>query len=321
MKKTEVVLGIDIGGTNTAFGLLDADGKCLLKEKIPTHSDEPLEQFTERLFMQIRKKEKQLDNGFVIKGIGVGAPNANYYSGLIVSPPNLGWGTVDIGQYLQKYINVPVVITNDANAAALGELYFGAAQGMKYFIEITLGTGLGSGIIVNGELLYGSNGSAGEMGHIIVVPEGRLCRCGRKGCLETYVSAEGIKKTMQEYLKNPAASGMLSQIDPAEITSKMIAEAAQKGDALALKAFDFTGTILGKAAADAAAYFSPEALIMYGGLAQAGELLFKPMRAAFDRFVINALKGKVKILPSGLKDDGAAVLGAGSLAWHKLTQK
>ena len=314
---TDVMLGLDIGGTNTAFGLVDANGKCLLKDKIPTRSDKPVEQFAERLFAQIQQNKQQTEDNFAIKGVGIGAPNANYYSGLIEDPPNLGWETVDISSYLNKYIDVPVVITNDANAAALGELYFGAAREMKHFIEITLGTGLGSGIVVDGKLLYGSDGGAGEMGHVIVVPDGRQCSCGRKGCLETYASAEGIKKTMLEYLQKPEAESLLIQTDPAGITSKMIAEAAQKGDALALKAFDFTGKILGKAAADAAAYFSPEAFILFGGLAQAGDLLLKPMRAAFEQYVINSLKGKVQISLSGLKEDEAAIIGAGTLAWHE----
>lgn len=320
MKKTDVVLGIDIGGTNTAFGLVDANGKCLLKDKIKTQSHKPVERFCERLFAQLKFRQNQMDPLFSIKGIGVGAPNANYYNGLIEDPPNLGWETVDIKQYFGPYTTAPIVITNDANAAALGELYFGAAREMKDFIEITLGTGLGSGIVVNGELLYGSNGSAGEMGHVIVFPGGRQCSCGRKGCLETYVSAEGIKKTMLEYLEEAPGASVLSAIEPAKLSSKMIAQAAQQGDALALKAFDFTGTVLGRAAADAAAYFSPQAFVLFGGLAQAGELLFKPMRASFEKHVINTLKGVIKIIPSALKDDDAAVLGAASLAWHELAQ-
>ncbi len=317
MEKIHVVLGVDIGGTNTAFGLVNADGKCLLKDKISTQSHKPVEAFFERLFTQLRQMQRQTKSEFVIKGAGIGAPNANYYTGLMENPPNLGWGTVDISHHINQHIKVPVVITNDANAAALGELYFGAAQKMKHFLEITLGTGLGSGIVVNGEVLYGSNGSAGEMGHVIVVPDGRLCSCGRRGCLETYVSAEGIKKTVLEYLEASQTSSILHKKDSAEITSKMIADAANEGDALALKAFDFTGKVLGKAAADAAAYFSPEAFILFGGLAQAGELLLTPTRASFDRYVINSLKGKVKILPSGLKEDEAAILGAATLAWHE----
>ncbi len=319
MISTNIMLGLDIGGTNTAFGLVDTNGKCLLKGKIPTQSHEPVVQFVERLFTQLHQKQQETEQKFVIKGIGIGAPNANYYNGLIENPPNLGWDTVDISRFINKFSDAPVVITNDANAAALGERYFGAAQKMQHFIEITLGTGLGSGIVVRGELLYGNDGSAGEMGHVIVVPDGRLCRCGRKGCLETYASAEGIKKTMLEFLEDPEASGILSEIAPAELTSKMIAEAAQKGDALALKAFDFTGKILGKAAADAAAYFSPEAFILFGGLAQAGDLLLEPMRVSFEEYVINSLKGKVEILLSGLKEDEAAIIGAGTLAWNEFS--
>ncbi len=316
--RTEVTLGIDIGGTNTAFGLVDRKGHCMAVSKIPTRGEEPAEKLFERIFSAFNRLWHKEKNRYVLRGIGIGAPNANYFSGCVEHPPNLNWGRANLVELSQRYYDVPVKITNDANAAALGEMLFGAAKTMKNFIEITLGTGLGSGIVVNGQLVYGSDGNAGEMGHIIAVHEGRLCNCGRRGCLETYASANGIQRTVEEMLEKSDRPSLLRNLPAKEVTSKAIAQAAAQGDGLALEAFQFTAEILGRTLADTVAVLSPEAIIMFGGLAQAGDLLFDPVRKAYEENVLNIFAGKVKIIPSGIDADQAAILGAGALIWSEL---
>jgi len=250
-------------------------------------------------------------------GIGIGAPNANYYKGIMENPPNLPWGNVNVIEIVKKHIDLPAVITNDANAAAIGEMKFGAAKGMKDFIMITLGTGVGSGIVVNGELVYGHDGFAGEIGHTIYDPDGRMCGCGRRGCLETYTSASGIKRTVFELLGEFNDESILRNVSFNEMNSKMISEAANKGDKLALEAFDKTAKILAIKLADAIAHTSPEAIILFGGLALSGELIFNPLYKYLELYTLNVFKGKVKVIPSGLSNGNIAVLGAAALIWKE----
>ena len=317
MNKIDVVLGIDIGGTNTAFAFVDRQGRCIYKTSIKTASEQSAEKFVGRVVEQVQSLLNKKEFDLVLLGIGIGAPNGNIYTGYIEEPPNLGWRNTNMVRLFKNHFDLPVKLTNDANAAALGEMQFGAAQGLENFIEITLGTGLGSGIVVNGEVMYGSDGHAGEMGHVIIEPDGRKCTCGRKGCLETYASARGIVYTVQQWLSEKKQSSSLNKIPADRITAKDIAEAAEKGDPLAMKAFRFTADILGKALADAVAYFSPEAIILFGGLAQAGDILFNPLQISYDRAVLNTYKGKVRIMASGLAAGDAAILGASALIWHE----
>ncbi|MBK6913180.1 MAG: ROK family protein [Ignavibacteriales bacterium] len=316
--KQKVVLGIDIGGTNTAFGFVDPEGKLLVEFSFPTHSQESAEKLFSRLHPEVKKLFSSLENNYQLVGIGVGAPNANYYKGTVELPPNLNWGTVNIVELCEKYFSVPCAITNDANAAAIGELKFGAGKGLKDFIVITLGTGVGSGIIVNGELVYGHDGFAGEIGHTIYDVGGRQCGCGRKGCLETYASASGIKRTVFELLADTNYQSLLSEISFDELNSKMISDAALKGDKIALMAFDLTAKILGIKLADAVAHTSPEAIIIFGGLANAGGLILEPTKKYMEEYMLNIFKDKVKILPSGLKNGNAAILGSAALIWNEL---
>ncbi len=318
MNQIEVVLGIDIGGTNTAFGFVDREGNLLAESVMATEAHKPSEEFFERLYTQAEILYKTRKENFKLVGIGLGAPNANYYKGTIEQPPNLSWKYVDVVATLKRWYSVPVALTNDANAAALGEMLFGAAKGMKDFIEITLGTGLGSGIVANGELIYGHDGFAGEIGHTIVDPNGRLCGCGRRGCLETYASASGICRTVEELLKKPAPPSELREMNPQNITSKRIFEAAQRGDKLALEAFELTGKYLGLKLADSVAHTSPEAIILFGGLAAAGDFIFKPTKKYMEEYLLGIFKNKVRILPSGLPKGNSAILGAAALIWKQL---
>jgi|WetSurMetagenome_2_1015567.scaffolds.fasta_scaffold33185_2 glucokinase len=312
----DVMVGVDIGGTNTVFGLVDEDGRCLVESSIPTRSQEDAVSFVSRLAGEIVALHSPLAGEVELRGIGVGAPNANYYRGTVETPPNLDWpGVTPFVDLLRAFIDKPVVITNDANAAALGELRFGAARGMRDFIVITLGTGLGSGIVCNGELVYGHDGFAGEMGHTLVEANGRACGCGKHGCLEAYGSASGIRRTIFQLMCDRREESDLRRVSFQQMTAKMISDAAAKGDVLACAAFEFTGQILGRSLADAVAYTSPEAIIMFGGLANAGEVLFAPTRRALEEHVLPIFRGKVKVLPSGLPEGNSAVLGAAALAW------
>ena len=316
MKKR--VIGIDIGGTFTKFGFVSEDGGLTHEGSIPTDKYPVIDVFLSDLCGKIRQTIKQEE--FEIVGIGVGAPNGNYYNGRIEFAPNLLWkGIVDLRKLLHNHFPVPVTVTNDANAAALGELIYGGGKGMKDFIMVTLGTGLGSGFVVNGKMVYGHDGFAGELGHTVVVMEdGRQCACGKTGCLETYVSASGIKRTMYKMIASEIEPSELRGVSFNDLDAKMISNAARKGDALALKAFDYTGKMLGLKLADAVAHTSPEAIFLFGGLASAGDLIFAPTRKYMEHFLLPIYRNKIKLLPSALQDKNIAVLGAGALSWNEL---
>ncbi len=318
MEKIKVTLGIDIGGTNTALGFVDEEGNCYLKSSIPTLGEEPAIQFFDRLKTKIEELFNQTKEKYMVKGIGIGAPNANYNKGTVEYPPNLNWGYVNVTDIMKKYFDLPVAATNDANAAAIGEMKFGAAKGLKDFIVITLGTGVGSGIVSNGQLIYGADGFAGEIGHTTYDPEGRDCGCGRKGCLETYASANGIRRTAIELLNNSSEESELRNINPKDLTSKKIYEAALNGDKISLEAFEFTGKVLGFKLADSVAHTSPEAIILFGGLAAAGKLIFEPTKRHMEKSLLNVFRNKVKLIPSGLAEGDAAILGASALIWNEI---
>ena len=311
------VVGIDIGGTNTVFGIVDARGTIIASSSIKTGAYEDVNDYVDEVCKNLLPLI--IANGGVdkIKGIGIGAPNGNYYSGTIEFAPNLPWkGVIPLAAMFEERLGIPTALTNDANAAGIGEMTYGAARGMKDFIMITLGTGVGSGIVVNGQLVYGCDGFAGELGHVIVKEDGRACGCGRKGCLETYCSATGVARTAREFLIARPEPSLLREIPAEEIQSKDVYDAAVKGDKLALDIFEFTGTILGEALADFIAFSSPEAIVLFGGLAKAGDYIFKPIQKAIDDNVLNIYKGKTKLLASELKDSDAAVLGASALGWE-----
>jgi len=311
------VVGIDVGGTNSPFGFVDENGNILAKGTIRTDFFAEFGDYLKALIIEIELKK--LEHNIEIVGYGIGAPNGNYYHGSIENAPNLRWkGIINFTQQVTEKTGLPAFLTNDANAAAIGEKIFGNAKDMNDFIVITLGTGLGSGIFCGGKLLYGSTGFAGEIGHIVVDFDGRKCGCGRKGCLETYASATGIVRTVLEKLQDGNIKSGLRNYGKDKIDSKIIYDEAVKGDALALEAFEFTGEILGKALANAAAFSSPEAIFLFGGLANAGELIFEPAKRHMETNMLNNFKGTVKLLPSGLKENNAAVLGAAALCWNEL---
>lgn len=315
-RKKLYTVGIDIGGTNTVFGIVDEQGHILSHDGIKTKDYPDINVYADTVAGHLRSLIKAAGGIELINGIGVGAPNANYYTGQIEQAPNLPWkGTVPLARMLRERLPLPVTLTNDANAAALGEMTYGVAHGMKDFIMITLGTGVGSGIVINGRLVYGHDGFAGELGHVIVRRGGRLCGCGRRGCLETYCSATGIVRTVHEMLSSTDTPSLLCDIPLDKVTSKDIYDAAEQGDKLALEIFRFTGTVLGEAFADFIAFSSPEAIVLFGGLAKAGEYIMAPIREAMDANVMSIYKGKTRLLTSALKDSDAAVLGASALAW------
>ena len=315
----ELTLGIDIGGTNTTFGLVDKDGKVFYQDSLTTQADRPAELLFDRIFDRLETARGEFKKDITIKGVGIGAPNANYYTGTIENPPNLSWRSVDLVKLTRQHLELPISVTNDANAAALGEMIFGNARGMKNFIEITLGTGVGSGIVVNGEIVYGHDGYAGEMGHVIIERNGRKCGCGRRGCLEAYASATGITRTMREILGSSNKPSRLRELSDSELNSKKIYEAAIENDELALEAFDITSRYLGQAIADAVHYFSPEAVVLFGGLAAAGDLIFEPVIKYMEANLLTIFQNKVKIIPSGLPMSNAAILGASALSWHEIS--
>lgn len=309
-----LALGIDIGGTNTSFGIVDRRGQILHHGRMKTVGHDTVIGYIEALARHVAPLLEKVgkDN---IQGIGVGAPNANFYTGEIAFAPNLPWeGVIPLARLMQEKFQLKVTITNDANAAAIGEMMFGAAKGMKDFIVVTLGTGVGSGFVANGQLIYGHDGFAGELGHIIAVRDGRKCGCGRRGCLETYSSATGIVKTAEEWLAQREDPSSLRQLDH-KMTAHDIHLAAEQGDALALEIFDFTGRILGQTLADAVAITSPQAIIFFGGLARSEELIFRPVRKYFEANLLRIYKNKISILHSALPDADAAILGASALVW------
>ena len=313
------VVGIDIGGTNTVFGIVDARGTVLASSSIKTRKHADINDYISELHVELSKLIETNEAEGKIAGIGIGAPNANYYTGEIINPPNLPWGPIiPLAEKVSKaFGGIPVAITNDANAAAVGEMTYGAARGMKDFIMITLGTGVGSGIVINGQLVYGSDGFAGELGHVIMKRNnGRVCGCGRTGCLEAYCSATGVARTAREFLEIRNEPSLLRNLDIEDITSKDVYDAAMAGDRLAKDIFTFTGTILGEAFADMVAFSSPQAIVLFGGLAKSGELLLKPLKETFEKSVMPVFAGKTKILISELKESDAAVLGASALGWE-----
>jgi glucokinase len=317
-KMRDIVAGIDIGGTNIIFGLVDESGNVIAEERLKTAEFPDIKDYISAQHSAI-KKMVEVNPGHRLIGLGVGAPNANYHKGTIELAPNLSWkGIVPLGAYLKEKIRVPVFVTNDANAAAMGEMIFGGAKGMKDFIVLTLGTGLGSGIVVNGEVVYGHTGFAGELGHTIIIPGGRECGCGRRGCYETYASASGLVRTVLNLLSEMKSDSALRDLPPSELTSKKIVEEAEKGDRIALEAINYTAEMLALGIINAITFSSPEAVFLFGGLVKAGELLLAPVRNYVDQNVMPIFRGRVKILPSGVSETNAAVLGAAALAWNEL---
>ena len=316
---SQLVVGIDVGGQTTKLGVVDARGTVLAQTVIRTDTYSTIEPYIAELAEAINKIIKDSDAEGKVRGIGVGAPNGNYYTGTIENAPNLPWGhngVVEFAKLLSAAMNgLPVALTNDANAAAVGEMTYGAARGMKNFIMITLGTGVGSGIVINGEVVYGHDGFAGELGHTAAVRNnGRQCNCGKTGCHEAYASATGVARTAREWLELTDEPSVLRNLDT--IASKDVYDAAKEGDKLALKIFDFTGRILGRSFADFIAFSAPEAIVLFGGLARAKEFLLAPMEEAMNANLLPLWKNKVKIVFSQLKESDAAILGASALAWE-----
>ncbi|NDV79391.1 ROK family protein [Dysgonomonas sp. 511] len=310
-------IGIDIGGTNSVFGVVDKRGHILNQGSIKTSAYKEIDSYVTHLAAGVQEIIDQVGGAGNIKGIGVGAPNGNYFTGCIEFAPNLPWkGVIPLAQMLSDKLNIPVSLTNDANAAAIGEMTYGAARGMKDFIVITLGTGVGSGIVVNGQLVYGHDGFAGELGHTTAIAGGRVCGCGKKGCLETYSSATGVARTAREYLETRKEPSLLRELDVEEITSKDVHEAAVKGDKLAQEIFEFTGKILGGSFADFVAFSSPEAIILFGGLTKSGDYILNPVHKHMEENMLPIYRNKIKILVSELKESDAAVLGASALGWE-----
>ncbi len=317
------VIGLDLGGTNAVFGIVDDKGNILGTNAIKTQQYDTADAFVNAGIEALKPLLDKAGGIAAIHAMGIGAPNGNYYNGSIETAPNIKWAhetKVPLARmFSERLDNIPVSMTNDANAAAIGEMMYGNARGMKNFIVITLGTGVGSGIVINGEVVYGCDGFAGELGHVRVVrgPEGRLCGCGRTGCLETYCSATGVARTARELLANTQQPSALRKLDADSITSLDVAIAANEGDKLAQDIYTFTGNMLGEACADFATFSSPEAFIFFGGMVKAGELIMKPIREAYDKHVMPVYRGKAKFLVSGLDGASAAVLGAAALGWKK----
>lgn len=315
------VIGLDLGGTNSAFGIVDAHGNIKATTAIKTGGFTKAEDYVKSAVEALQPIIKEVGGIEKIKAMGIGAPNANYYNGTIELAPNLPWAhdtIVPLAKMFSDALGIPAAMTNDANAAAMGEMAYGVAQGMKNFIVITLGTGVGSGIVVNGQVLYGHDGFAGELGHVRVVrgSEGRSCGCGRTGCLETYCSATGVARTAREMLEKTDRPSLLRDMKPEDITSLDVSIAAGKGDELANEIYQFTGHMLGEACADFAAFSSPEAFIFFGGMVKAGELIMKPIRESYDQNVFSIFRGKAKFLVSGLDGASAAILGASAIGWE-----
>lgn len=314
------VIGLDLGGTNSVFGIVDARGDIKATTAIKTQGFDSVGDYVQACVDALQPIIEQVGGIETIKAMGIGAPNGNFYTGSIEFAPNLAWahdGIVPLASMFTEKLGVPVALTNDANAAALGEMTYGAARGMKNFIEITLGTGVGSGIVVNGQLLYGCDGFAGELGHVTMVrgENGRMCGCGRTGCLEAYCSATGVARTAREMLQKTDRPSLLRELDPDKITSLEVSIAAGKGDDLANEIYQFTGHMLGEACADFAAFSSPEAFVFFGGMTKAGDLIMNPIKEAYDAHVMKIFKGKAKFLVSSLDGSSAAVLGASAVGW------
>jgi glucokinase len=314
--KNRLVIGADIGGTNTALGLVTERGEIVSEMKFSTRAFDQPQGLVAALSEEIKIRLVEVGYDEPLLGFGLGAPNGNIYTGMVEQAPNLIWpGNVDLRTMFQEALHIPVVLTNDANAAAIGEMLYGGAKGMRNFVVITIGTGLGSGIVVNGDLLYGHTGFAGEVGHTVAVHGGRLCTCGRRGCLEAYVSARGIKQTAMEHLMAYKAPSTLRDTPFENLSPKVISQAALQGDPIAAGIFAYTGEILGRHLADAVAYLSPEAIFLYGGVASAGDMLLAPTRRALEENMLPIYRGRTRIELSNLHGKSAAILGAAALAW------
>ena len=313
------VIGLDLGGTNSVFGIVDSRGDIKATTAVKTQAYEKVEDYVKACVEAVHVIIDQTGGLENIKAMGIGAPNGNFYTGSIEFAPNLSWGhdgIVPLADMFSKVLGVPVALTNDANAAAIGEMTYGVARGMKNFIMITLGTGVGSGIVINGQIVYGSDGFAGELGHVIMVREnGRSCGCGRNGCLEAYCSATGVARTAREFLKESAEPSLLRDMKPEDITSLDVSLAAAKGDKLSKRVYEFTGEMLGEACADFATFSSPEAFVFFGGLTKAGDLLMKPLERSYRKHALAIFRDKPKFLVSSLDGASAAVLGASAVGW------
>lgn len=314
MKK--VYVGIDIGGTNSAMGLVDANGGIIDRDLLSTldFKEAIFEDYLSALISKVEEMLRRNNRMSDLAGVGIGAPNGNFFNGCIEFAPNLPWkGKHNFTEGFNTHFDVPTILTNDANAAAIGEMHFGSAKGLKDFIMITLGTGVGGGVVCNGELVYGHDGFAGEIGHSIVYRDGRLCTCGRKGCLEAYVSIRGIKQTTIRLMGKESIESELRKVPEDQLDPKTIFEWAEKGDQLAIEAYRRTGEILGFKLADAAALVSPKAFVIFGGIAQAGDILFKPLRESLENSLLEVYRGKIQLFPSTIEQNNAAILGAAAL--------
>ncbi len=318
MTRQQLAIGIDIGGTGTKFGIVDRDGNVLFSDEISTKKHAEVGTFIDELYTSLSALIEKAGGVGRMKAIGVGAPNGNFYTGTIEYAPNLPWkGIIPLAKLIESKFKLPVTLTNDANAAAIGEMMYGAAKGMKDFIMITLGTGVGSGIVANGQLIYGHDGFAGELGHTIIIPDGRLHPgTGKKGSLESYASATGVRYTALELLENTTEKSILRDIPKDELDSKKVYEAAIQGDELARHVYEYTGRILGLALANAVMFSSPQAIVLFGGLTKAGDLILEPTREHMEANLIQVFQNKVKILISHLRESDAAILGASALAWE-----
>jgi glucokinase len=321
MAKKELAVGIDLGGTNTVFGFVDRQGNILAEDRIKTGQYDEIEVFVAALYEKILIAGEKISSGFDLKGFGIGAPMGNINKGTIEYAAGLPWkGIIPLAEIFNKHTELPVIVTNDANAAAVGEMVFGGARGMKNFVVITLGTGLGSGFVIDGKLVYGHNGFAGEIGHTAIRPgpSNRDCGCGRKGCLETYVSATGLKRSLLKIMADSIQPSELRKYSFDELDAETIHDAAKRGDPLALRAFKHTGQMLGFKLADIVAHTDPEAIFLFGGLALAKDFIFEPAKEYMEENLLNIYKGKVKLMESQLSTQNAAVLGASSLIWTEL---
>ena len=312
-------IGIDIGGTNTSFGIVDESGNIYKEKTLSTFDYVQIEDLISTLAKDIYDELASLGFGYELCGIGIGAPNGNYYKGTIENAPNIPWkGHIPLKKLFEaKFSGIPVFVTNDANAAALGEKIYGKAKNLKEFVVVTLGTGVGSGFVVNGKILYGHDSFAGELGHTIIDPEGRLCGCGRRGCLETYASATGFMRTTKSLINNYNRHSLLKEVDVNDLRASDVTAAAKQGDKLALQIFDFTAQKLGFSLSNMVAITSPQTIILFGGLAQAGDLLLVPTKRYMEQYLLNIFQNKVELTNSELDSNYAAILGAAAMVWQE----
>lgn len=315
---SDFVLSIDIGGTNTKIGLVDQKGEVFGETSFLTQAENGINSF----LLELKKEAMLIIADKPVVGVGVGAPNASHYEGAMIMPTNIRWGErVELQKLISNAFELPTVVTNDASAAAVGEMHYGGAKGMKNFVAFTLGTGLGSGIVVDGKAVYGHTGLAGEIGHVSVNPDGRYCGCGRRGCLETYVSATGLRKTVFKLMADYARPSVLRDISYNEMTAERITEAAINHDYIAIKAFEYTGRIFGQKLADTVVHTSPEAIFLFGGMIKAGDYLLDPAIYYMEKFMFKPFKNSVKLITTSVENNNAALLGASVLIWNQLKSK